>query len=127
MKIIHYPEHAFEKESGSVGRFLKNLRKDRPDLWSMVNRTLNSVADGTNNLERLKSQGWVGNISYSKYSLFEFRIPPRKKGGVVRLYFAHKKGTPKTIVILSAELKKKSEVRSEKIKQAEQRYQEVCL
>lgn len=96
-------------------------------MWSLVNRTLSSITDGTTNLELLKTQKWVSNISYSKYPLFEFRIPPRRRGGVVRLYFAHKRGNPNTIVILSAEFKKKSEAKPEKIKQAEKRYQEVCL
>lgn len=127
VKIIYYPDREdLEDKSGPIGRFLKDLRKDRPDLWAIVYQTMKSIRTRAD-LETLKRQRWAAQISYSKCPLYEFRIPPQKRGGVVRLYFAHKKNNPETICILSAELKKGKKANSEKIKQAEQRYQEVCL
>ena len=126
MKIVHYPDQDnLEDESGSIGRFLKKLGKNHPDLWALTHQTMKSVKAAPD-LESFKSQKWVDHIS-SKYPLYEFKIPPQRRGGVVRLYFAHKKNNPNIIVILSAELKKDKKANSEKIKQAEQRYQEVCL
>lgn len=126
MKIIHYPDQDdLDDKSGVIGRFFKILKKQRPDLWVLVREVMEKVKKSPD-LELFKRQKIVDHISYSKFPLYEFRIPPKKSGGVVRLYFAHKENDPKVIVILSAELKKEKKASPEKIKQAEQRYQEVC-
>lgn len=127
LEIVYYPDQdSLEDPLGPIGRFYKDLRKSHPDLWALVHQATKSVKDAPD-LESLKNQKWVERISYSNYPLYEFRIPPQRRGGVVRLYFAYKKNNSKTIVILSAELKKGKKANPEKIKQAEKRYQEVCI
>ncbi len=92
----------------------------------MSRQTIEFVTNASD-LKVLENKGWVERIKSSKYSIYEFKIPPQKRGGVVRLYFAYKKNKANTIIILAAELKKRAKANQEKIKQAEQRYQEVCL
>lgn len=129
MKIIYYP-NLIDKEGGTgpISRFFKNLKKERPPiLWTMVQATLEKV-EKSSNLNDLIRQGWVEHMSFSSAPIYEFKIPPKKrKGGVTRLYFAYKKNDSNTIVILSAE-KKHGKIKADrgKVKQAEQRYNEVC-
>ncbi len=115
-----------ENNKGSVVRFLEKLRNERPDLWTQVSVTLNKVMESSN-LGIFERQGRVEKLKRTSVPIYEFKIPPTRKGGVVRLYFAFKKNDLNTIHILSAELKHKKEPDPIKIKQAEQRYKEVCL
>lgn len=126
MHVIYYPdrENLLDK-SGSIGRVFKNLQQKRPDLWALTRSIIMEVEDSPD-LEKWKRQGYIKKI-HSDFPIFEFKIPPKKQGGVVRLYFARKKNNPNSIIILSAELKRQSKASPEKIKQAETRYQEVCL
>ena len=67
-------------------------------------------------------------MPYSSVPIFEFKIPPRRREGVARLYFAYKRNDSNTIVILSAEKKQGTKKADRmKVKQAEQRYNEVCI
>ena len=113
----------------SKEKFFKKLKDERPPaLWVLVKTTLEKV-ENSSNLDDLERQGWVERMPYLKVPIYEFKIPPKKrKEGVARLYFAYKKNDPNTIIILSAEKKHgKIKADSEKIKQAEQRYNEVCI
>lgn len=128
MEIIYYPDFT-DKESngGPILRFFKELRGTQPKLWSMVQSTLENVKNSSS-LKHLERQEWVKSI-HAKAPIYEFRIPPKhNRAGVVRLYFAYKKSDSNTIVILSAERKHgKTAADREKVKQAEQRYKEVCI
>ena len=130
MQVLYYPDQTDKEEgSGPIIKFFKKLRDERPPaLWVLVRTTLEKV-EKSSNLDDLQRQGWIERIPYSKVPLYEFRIPPKKrKEGVARLYFAYKKSDQKIIYILSAEKKHgKTKADTEKIKQAEQRYNEVCL
>jgi hypothetical protein len=138
MKIFFYPDFEFSdnagdnlekrigESSGSIVKFLDKLRIKRPELWSLVKTTLTNAQNDIL-FDLLKRQSWIEPLVGTKEPIHEFRIPPTKKGGVVRLYFGYKQNDPKTIFILSAELKKNTETNNERIKQAEQRYKEVCL
>lgn len=122
MKIAFY-----NGSTGPINRFLKKLEKRRPDLFALIRETLEKVKNSPN-LNDLKKQGWVERLPYLKAPIFEFRIPPKKPGGVTRLYFGYENNNPESIHILSAEEKKGTKkANKEKIKQAEIRYKEVCL
>jgi hypothetical protein len=130
MYIIYYPDlNDKEEGNGPIIKFFKKLKDERPPaLWVLVKTTLEKV-ENSSNLDDLERQGWVERMPYLKAPIYEFKIPPKKrKEGVARLYFAYKKNDPNTIIILSAEKKHgKTKADSEKIKQAEQRYNEVCI
>lgn len=121
MRIIYYPEGS--ESTGPVRKLIKQLKKNRPDLFALTQSTLQRV-ERELDLESLISQEQVAPI-HSKKPIYEFRIPPKKPGGVVRLYFCYKKDDPNTIVILSGELKKRTRSDPEKINQAKQRYEEA--
>lgn len=129
MKITFYPDYEDIKEitsidslvSGSIGRLFKDLKKEKPPkLWIMVRNTMEKVTS-VSNLDMFKSNEWVKHIDGK---IWEFRIPPTKQGGVIRLYFGYK--AEDHIIILSGERKTKKEADQNKIDDAKKRYKEVC-
>lgn len=131
MNVIYYPDkteiNTKEEHKGPVVRFLEDLSEKQPDLWALVNETMDLVKRSSN-LRALENNKWIRNLKGIKLPIKEFRIPPKRQRGVVRLYFAYKKNDSNTIFILSGELKQgKIDADEIKIKQAEQRYKEVCL
>lgn len=122
MNILYYPDRDDIENTGSM---LKKIMK-RPDLWALTRETLKKV-EKSSNLDFLIKTDWVGKLSHCKHPIFEFKIPPQKKGGVVRLYFGYVKNDSNTIIILSAELKKRTSPDSQKVSDAEKRYLEVCI
>jgi hypothetical protein len=129
MNIIYDPDlHDKNEDEGPVLKFFKKLRNEHPPkLWVLVKSTLEKV-ENSMDMETLERQGWVRKITYQNVPLFEFRIPPQRRGGVARLYFAYKKQSIDTICILSVEKKQgRTQASNEKIKQACKRYKEVCL
>ena len=76
----------------------------------------------------LKRDKRVGTLKHISEPIMEFRIPPTKSGGVVRLYFSYLNKEKDSIIILSAERKNgRSKADPKKIKQAISRYKKVCL
>ena len=128
MKVINYPDSSdIEETTGPLSRFYKDLKRNYPKLWSLVRETLEKV-ERSSNLNDLERQGWVERLPHLNVPIYEFRIPPTKKGGVARLYFGYLKKTSSTIMILSAEIKQgKSKANEDKIKQAVQRFKEKCI
>lgn len=112
--------------SGGIKNFFKELAKD-PKLWNLVYETYKQVKFATN-LDVFFKNEYISPVHYIDEPIYEFRIPPKKrKEGVARLYFGHKQNVMNTIIILSAEIKHgKKSSDAEKIKQAVQRYREVC-
>ncbi len=79
-------------------------------------------------LDNFYKSGIAGPISSRKAKLFEFRIPPQSRGGVLRLYCGRKKTNNDVIFILTGEVKKgRSSASPERVREAEKRYKEVCL
>lgn len=125
MKVLAYPDNETDNSHGPIGRFLKDLQKNHVQLWSTVNSLLDKVKRKSN-LDEYFATEWVKRLPKTKEKLFEFRIPPTRRGGVVRIYFGFKKDDPSTVILLSAELKKGKKANKEQIKLAEKRYIEVC-
>lgn len=126
MNVIFYPNlQEMDNVTGKIDKLFKFLRSKRPDLWRMVLTIIEKV-NKYSNLDILERQEIVGKLR-NKPHIYEFRIPPTKSGGVIRLYFGYKKNDKNTIVILTGEFKKKREANSNIIKLAEKYYKEVCL
>jgi hypothetical protein len=129
MRVVLYPDSTEDQVEGGgpIRRFFKELKKEHPpDLWTSVRETLEKV-ERSSNLKDLERQKWVEKLKKVKEPIFEFRIPPgKRKGGVVRLYFAYKPNEPNTIILLSAEKKSgTTEADKEKIQQAITRFREI--
>jgi len=131
MNVILFPDIIdtvnTKEQKGPVLRFLDKLKKERPDLWTLVYQTMDKVRNASD-LTFLVRQKWVEKLKGTKLPIWEFRIPPQKRGGVVRSYFAYKKNCQNTIIILSVEKKQgKSEANKDDIQRAEKRDKEVCI
>lgn len=119
MNLIYYNDIIDIQSSdatGPVKRFFKDLAR-QPQLFAMVRNTMAKVknSDDLNDLNDLINQGWVSRLANCDYPIYEFRIPPQRRQGVVRLYFAYKKSSLNTIIILSAEIKSRREANTEKL------------
>jgi len=129
LRVLNWPDCGEEQEGGGpIRRFLKDLQNERqPVLWTMVDAIMKKVRSSMN-LDDLKRQNYVARLGEAKEPIFEFRIPPgKRKEGVARIYFAYKQRSPNTIVLLSAEKKHgKTKADPTKVRQAEERYREVC-
>lgn len=130
MKIKYYPGYTdIENGTGPINGFFKDLRKERPPkFWLLVKSTIEE-AETKENLISYEQSGWVERLSNLSEPIYEFKIPPKnKREGVIRLYFGYVKNFPEIIYILSAEKKhQRNKADPEKLKQAVQRYREVCL
>jgi hypothetical protein len=128
MKVTYYRDQTdFEEGDGPILRFIRDLQSAKPHLFALVRETMMDVAK-IDNLEKYKKTKWVKKIPKQSKPIFEFRIPPTKSGGVVRLYFGYKKRLKSEICILSCELKRgKTKADPKKLKLAEKRYSEVCI
>lgn len=114
-----------EEFEGPVGRFLKNLKKQKPPKhWLLVKQTLLKAKE-KESLDFLEATGGVIKLTGCKEPIFEFRIPPTMQGGVVRIYFAYNPNDRKEIWLFSAELKKDKKPDETKIEIAEKRYREL--
>ncbi len=123
MQVAYYPSCTEnETEKGPIKNFLSKLGRNHPDLLSFVDSTLRKVEEGSN-LNALKKNKWVERLHSVPESIFEFRIPPRRRGGVVRIYFCYKKKEPNCIILLAAELKKESDAAKTDV--ARKRYREI--
>ena len=131
MNVVFYPDKTdleINVNKGPVVNKIKDITKNRPKLFALISRTMDDVKIHKN-LDKYNSNEWVTPLKGIKEPIFEFRIPPRDKKGVIRLYFAYKKNNQNTIIILSAEIKQggKCEANKDDIKRAIERYKEVCL
>ncbi len=125
MKVTFYPGHEeVDDLHGPVGKLFKDLKK-YPILFRLVKDTLADVKKpAVTNLEDFVKTQWVSRLSHVKEPLYEFRIPPRRKGGVVRLYFAYAQDKG-SIKIYSGEIKiGDGEADGAKIESAIKRYKE---
>ena len=127
MRIIFWPDESEDqtKGGGPVRKFLKDLRKHQPKLLAFVWKTFKKV-EKSPNLSDLERQKWVQRLQNVPERIYEFRIPPTQRGGVVRIYFAYKPNDPDTIILLSAEKKQgTSHANREKTQQAIERFRKM--
>jgi hypothetical protein len=128
MKITFYPDSSEIEDdakfdtisSGQVGRLFKELRKKRPDLNSLVKKLLKKVYEK----ESIQFLFDTGEMDHLSGDIYEFRIPPQKSGGVVRLYFGYKEKNH--IVVYKGELKKGRAADQDLIDSAQKIHNEVC-
>jgi hypothetical protein len=133
MEISLYPDNSFdenksnlcENESGSFNKFFKNLKKEYPALFALTRNTLKDVKKA-DDLSLWENNKRAGRLKWVKEPIWEFRIPPTRSGGVVRLYFGYDKHNKRKIHILQAEVKHDTEANPEKVKSAIDRFKEVC-
>jgi hypothetical protein len=123
--LISFYRESTDIENSVIYKFFKKLQRSNPDLWSLTWRTLKD-AEKSSNLQNFRKD-WVERLPNVAVPLFEFRIPPQRRGGVVRLYFGYKKSSLNSIEILTAELKHKTKANQDTIDQAIKRYKEVCI
>ena len=128
MVVTYYQnETDYETGSGPIVSFFNSLKKERPPkLWSLVREMISKIQNKSD-LRCFEETGIISRLQKTIVPLYEIKIPKTNKNGVVRLYFAYKKGDKSTIFILSAEKKKRKESNKNIIRQAEKRYKEVCL
>ena len=101
MKLIWYPDFLESFEGASVQAFISKELAKYPDLRLRVEtflKKLQALQDPQPlfNSEQLAPLG---------AGLFEMRVPKRRRGGVVRIYYCVGKDDLKTWVLLDAELK----------------------
>jgi len=108
-------------KTGPIRKFVKDLGKKRPDLKSLLLKTINK-AEKDDDLKDLERSSYVQHLDED---IWEFRIPPQRPGGVLRLYFAYDPNDRNHIKVLTCELKKKVAADKEMVKIAKQRYKEV--
>lgn len=105
MRIVEYPRVLDPEKEGVWERFVKKN-------WRKYGRFIALFAVIC---ERLKEDDAAfslyvqsGHIKRLDEDLWEFRIPPSGKGGVLRVYFCFSRLEEGKIVILDAEVKKRS-------------------
>ncbi len=125
MKVYFYPQ-LDEKKTPKVSLedFLSNLRLDHPDLWTLVRKTIEQ-AEKPEGIDVLRKSQRVSILRGLQDPIWEFRIPPRRRGGVVRIYFFFNKGDSDSIICLNAEFKKVIESSRQKILAAQRIYQKI--
>lgn len=123
MKLEWFPEEIDPEVTGAVKKFLEKGLKKEKVLQAQVKAFLNKLND-LQDLQPLFNSEELAPLPKEKKGLYEMRIPPQRRGGVVRIYFCLALGKEDTLVLLDAELKKKKSGNYEKAKRNMKRYQE---
>ncbi len=126
MKVLFWPYWRQPVEDrGSLQDFLRKLKleKKHPKLYALAKATI-ELAEKPDGLEALTESGHAGMLQYNR-GLWEFRIPPRMKGGVLRIYFCMPRVRNERIVCLDAELKKDSESSPQKLDSAQRKFTQM--
>ena len=125
MLIEKYPDTRIDTEKELKELLSKLDIEGYPDVYALCESTLKDVMK-SGNLDALFAPGIVRKLKNNKtYKIFEFRIPPKRRGGVLRIYFCYKSEDNSKIIILGSEFKKEVSSNSEKIKQAKKRYNDI--
>lgn len=120
MHIIFYPEQLREGKRG-VSEYIDSLKREQPEIYGKVQIVLAKVKDnGIKAIEDLKRQKICTSLGKG---IYEFRIPPQAKGGVLRIYFVFHTSKKDTIVILDAEFKKHDKANLKRVQQRRKRYE----
>lgn len=106
MRIVEYPKELDPQKAGVWERF---VRKN----WRKYGKFIALFEEMCRRLEQDDSLFTCyiqsGHIKRLDKDLWEFRIPPAGKGGVLRVYFCFARLEEGKIVILDAEVKKRTE------------------
>lgn len=101
MRLTWYPQHLDPSASAKVKEFFTKELKKHADLRERVGSFLENIAK-VNDLQLLFEAEKIAPLSGG---LYEMRIPPRRRGGVVRIYYCHDPVDYQTLYLLDAELK----------------------
>jgi hypothetical protein len=101
VKLIWYPDFLESNEGASVKAFIRKELAQYPDLRLRVEAFLEKLKVLLDPQPLFKSE----HLAPLGNGLFEMRIPKRRRGGVVRIYYCVGKDDQKTWVLLDAELK----------------------
>jgi len=105
MRFSWYPQFLDPDATAKVQKFIQKDLKKYPDLLSRVRTFLVSVEK----VENLDSYYKSGEMAKLEGALHEMRIPPTRRGGVVRIYFCVNPEDSREIMLLDAELKHEKE------------------
>ena len=105
MEFEWYPQYMDPDAKAQVQSFIHKKLAKHKELYVQVLEFLRKLKE-TEELETFYTSGWLKQLSGG---LHEMRIPPRRPGGVVRIYFSFNPLKEHSLLILDAELKKDRE------------------
>lgn len=113
MIIEYYPEDIGDQDAARIKKFVQKGLSKRRDLKLLVEKFLKKVEESST-LQPFLDSGQIStlelvhmNYGREKTRLYEMRIPPKRSGGVVRIYFIQCKDDDKRILLLDGEIKHK--------------------
>jgi hypothetical protein len=128
MLIRYWPtDTPDDATTGPVARVIQNVRSRDPQLWALVDARLRFAAREDTELAHFERQGWAERMPYADCALHEFKFPPRRKRGVVRIYFCCDPITRNCVWLLDAEHKTGSSNKQHRgvVETADQRCREI--
>jgi len=111
--IEYYPEDIGGQDVARIKKFVQKGLSKRRDLKILVEKFLQKVEESSSLQPFFDSQQVVAlefvtmNYGREKTRLYEMRIPPKRSGGVVRIYFIQCKDDDRRILLLDGEIKHK--------------------
>jgi len=124
MRYSWYPQFLDPEAPAKVQRFIEKDLKKYPDLQLRVRAFLVSVKK----VDALEIYYTSVEIVKLGGGLLEMRIPPKRRGGVVRIYFCLNPEDSQELILLDAELKHETEPdRTDIAKKRLQEYQSYLL
>jgi len=104
VKLVWYPSYLENDDDASVKAFIRKDLAKYQDLRLRVDSFLKKLAV-LQDLQPLFSSEQLAPVHDG---LYEMRIPQRRRGGVVRIYYCIGQDDKDTLVLLDAELKKET-------------------
>jgi len=121
MTFTWYLQNIDPDEAPSVEAFIEKDLKKRPDLYSLVHKFLKRIKQ----TECLDEYYKTKQLYKLEGQLHEMRIPIKRRGGVVRIYFCYNPEDSLNLILLDAELKHKTKPeRLDNAKKRLKQYQE---
>jgi len=125
IKIYYYPDYEETGSENKIRKTIKGWKKEDSELYFKVDHELEKYRRMSKDVfqeevnRNLKMKSDSRHIKYIKRKdvIFEFRIPPRRKKAVVRIYFCF---IEEIIFILEAE--RKTEKEPKKLEKAFRNY-----
>ena len=124
MKLTWYPVFLDPEAKPKVEKFIQKDLKKHNDLVLRVRAFLEAIK----NVSTLEQYFETEEIAKVEGELLEMRIPPQRRGGVVRIYFCINPEDTQEIILLDAELKhKKQPMRTGSAKRRLTEYQDYLM